>query len=88
MVKPLTRDNYVEKYANDYVKKFKDIDDVFVSPWGINMAGNKISGLFFASKSDEAASREYADKVGNDARPIYRIIRKTFLQPSFRIFKR
>ena len=32
------------------------------------MVGNKISGLSFPSKSDKAASREYADKVGNDAR--------------------
>ena len=55
-------DDYVEKYANDYVKKFKDENNVFVSPWGINMAGNKISGLSFPSKSPEAASREYAKK--------------------------
>ena len=40
-------DDYVEKYANDYVEKFKDKDDVFVSPWGINMEGNKTSGLSF-----------------------------------------
>ena len=61
-------DDYVEKYANDYVIKFKDKDNVYVSPWGINMEGNKTSGLSFLSKSDEAASREYVDKVGNDAR--------------------
>ena len=33
-------DNYVEKYVNDYVEKFKDKNGVFVSPWGVNMAGN------------------------------------------------
>ena len=32
------------------------------------MMGKKLSGLSFPSKSDEAATREYADKVGNDVR--------------------
>ena len=61
-------DNYVEKYVNDYVEKFKDGNGFFASPWDINMTGKKLSGLSFPSKSDEAATREYADKVGNDVR--------------------
>ena len=61
-------DNYEEKYVNDYVEKFKDGNDFFTLPWDINMAGKKLSGLSFPSKSDEAATREYADKVGNDVR--------------------
>ena len=61
-------DNYVEKYVTDYVEKFKDGNDFFTLPWDINMAGKKLSGLSFPSKSDEAATREYADKVGNDVR--------------------
>ena len=61
-------DNHVEKYVEDYVKKFKDKKDVFVSPWEVNMAGNKLSGLSIPSKSDEAVTKEYADRVGNDAR--------------------
>ena len=44
----------------------KDENGVFVSPWKVNMAGNKLSGLSFPSKSDEAATKEYADKVGNE----------------------
>ena len=32
------------------------------------MTGKKLSGLSFPSKSDEAVTREYADKVGNDVR--------------------
>ena len=32
------------------------------------MTGKKLSGLSFPSKSDEAAMREYVDKVGNDVR--------------------
>ena len=32
------------------------------------MTGKKLSGLSFPSKSDEAATREYVDKVGNDVR--------------------
>ena len=55
-------------YANDYVEKFKDKNGVFVSPWKVNMAGKKLSGLSIPSKSDEAATKEYADKVGNDVR--------------------
>ena len=61
-------DNYVENYVNDYVENFKDKDGVFVSPWKVNMAGKKLSGLSIPSKSDEAATKEYADRVGNDAR--------------------
>ena len=61
-------DNYVEEYVNDYVEKFKDGNGFFDSPWDINMTGKKLSGLSFPSKSDEAAMREYADKVGNDVR--------------------
>ena len=61
-------DNYVEKYVNDYVKELKDENNVFVSPWGVNMASNKLSGLSVPSKSDEAATMEYGDKVGNDVR--------------------
>ena len=61
-------DNYVEKYVEDYVEKFKDKNDVFVSPWEVNIAGKKLSGLSIPSKSDEAATKEYADRVGNDAR--------------------
>ena len=58
-------DNYVEKYANDYVENFKDKDSIFVSPWGVNLAGNKLSGLSIPSIRDEAATKEYADRVGN-----------------------
>ena len=61
-------DNYVEKYVNDYVEKFKDVNDNFVLPWKVNMAGKKLSGLSIPAKSDEAATKEYADRVGNDAR--------------------
>ena len=61
-------DNYVEEYVNEYVEKFKDGNDFFTLPWNINMAGKKLSGLSFPSKSDEAATREYADKVGNDVK--------------------
>ena len=63
-------DNYVEKYVNDYmyVEELKDKNDVFVSPWGVNMAGKKLSGLSIPSKSDEAATKYYADKVGNNVR--------------------
>ena len=61
-------DNYVKKYVNDYVEKFKDGNGFFASPWDINMTGRKLSGLSFPSKSDEAATREYADKVRNDVR--------------------
>ena len=53
---------------NDYVEKLKDKNDVFVSPSGVNMAGNKLSGLSVPSQSDEAATKEYADRVGNDVR--------------------
>ena len=61
-------DNYEEKYLEDYVEKFKDEDDVFVSPPGVNMEGNKIMGLPCPSKFNEAATKEYADRVGIDAR--------------------
>ena len=60
--------DYAEMYANDYVEKLKDENGIFVSPWGINMAGKRLSRLSFPWKSDGAASREYAVKVGNDAR--------------------
>ena len=60
--------DYVEKYVEDHVEKFKRKNDVFVSPWKVNMAGKKLSGLSIPSKSDEAATKEYADKVGNDVR--------------------
>ena len=60
--------NYVEEYVNGYVEKIKDGNVFFTLPWDINMAGKKLSGLSFPSKSDEAATREYADKVGNDVR--------------------
>ena len=56
-------DNYLEKYVNDYVEKFKDGNGFFALPWDTNMAGKKLSGLSFPSKSDEAATREHADKV-------------------------
>ena len=52
----------------DYVENLKDKNGVFVSPSEVNMAGNKLSGLSIPSKSDEAATKEYADKVGNDVR--------------------
>ena len=61
-------DNYVEKYVNDYVEELKDENGVFVSPWGVNIVGNKLSCLSIPSKSDEAATKEYTDKVGNDVR--------------------
>ena len=61
-------DNYVEKYVNDYLEELKEENDVFVSPWKVNLAGNKLSGLSIPSKSDEAATKEYADNVGNDVR--------------------
>ena len=61
-------DNYVKKYVNDYVEKFKDVNGFFTLPCDINMSGKKLSGLSFPSKSDEAATREYVDKVGNDVR--------------------
>ena len=38
------------------------------SPLGVNMAGNKLSGLPFPSTFDETASKEYADRVGVYAR--------------------
>ena len=57
--------DYVEMYANDYVEKFKD-KNVFVWPLEINMTGKKLSSLSIPAKSDEAATKEYADKVGND----------------------
>ena len=60
-------DNYVEEYVNGYVEKLKDGNGFLALPWGINMTGKKLSGLSFPSKSDEAATREYADKVRNDA---------------------
>ena len=59
-------DNYVEEYANGYVEKLKDGKGFLASH--INITGKKLSGLSFPSKSDEAATREYADKVGNDVR--------------------
>ena len=52
-------DNFVEKYVNDCVEKFKDKDCVFVSPWKVNMAGKKLSDLSIPSKSDEAATKEW-----------------------------
>ena len=61
-------DNYVEEYVNGYVEKLKDGNGFLASPWGINMMGKKLSGLSFPSKSDEAAMKEYADKVRNDVR--------------------
>ena len=61
-------DNYVEKYVNDYIEKFKDGNGVFTLPWDVNIAGKKLSGLSFPLTNDEAATREYADKVGNDVR--------------------
>ena len=53
---------------SDYVEKFKDGNGFFALPWDINMSSKKLSGLSFLSKSDEAATREYVDKVGNDVR--------------------
>ena len=61
-------DNYVGKYVEDYVEKFKDEDDFFVSPSDVNMGGNKIFGLPFSSKLNESATKEYRDSVGVDAR--------------------
>ena len=49
---------------NGYTEKLKDGKGFLASPWDINMMGKKL----FPSKSDEAATREYADKVGNDVR--------------------
>ena len=50
-------------------KRYVDnVENVFVSPWKVIMAGNKLYGLSIPSKSDEAATKEYADRVGNDAR--------------------
>ena len=49
-------------------QKNSDGNGFLASPWDINMMHKKLSGLSFPSKSDEAAAREYADKVGNDAR--------------------
>ena len=63
MVKLPTKDNYVEDYVNDYVEKFKDENDNFVLPWKVNMAGKKLSGLSFPSKSDEAATKSYVDEA-------------------------
>ena len=56
-------DDYVEDYVNDYVEKFKDENDSFVLPWKVNMAGKKLSGLSFPSKSDEAATKSYVDEA-------------------------
>ena len=56
-------DNYVEEYVNGYVEKFKDENDNFVSPWKVNMAGKKLSGLSIPSKSDEAATKSYVDEA-------------------------
>ena len=50
------------------LKNSKDGNGFFASPWDINVTGKKLSGLSFPSKSDEAATREHADKVGNDVR--------------------
>ena len=61
-------DNYVEKYVEDYLEKFKDKNYVFVSPSGVYIVGKTLSGLSIPSKSDEAATKEYADRVGNDVR--------------------
>ena len=61
-------DNYVEEYVNGYTEKLKDGNGFLASPSDINMMGKKLSGLSFPSKSDEAATREYADKVENDVR--------------------
>ena len=61
-------DDYVEKYVEDYVEKFKDKNTkFFISPWEVNMVGKKLSGLCIPSKSDEAATKEYTDKVGNES---------------------
>ena len=54
--------DYIELYANDYVKIFKDKNHVFVSPWGINIVGKRLSGLSIPAKSDEAATKEYVDR--------------------------
>ena len=54
----------MEKYVDDYVKKFKDKADVIVSPSGVSMRGNKLSALPFPSDLNEAATKEYADRVG------------------------
>ena len=48
---------------NGYVEKFKDENDNFVSPWKVNMAGKKLSGLSIPSKSDEAATKSYVDEA-------------------------
>ena len=61
-------DDYVEEYVEDYIEKFKDKNGIFVLPWKVNIVDNKLSGLSVPSKSDEAATKEYADKVGNDVR--------------------
>ena len=65
---PKKNGEYVEKYVDDYVEKSKDEDDVFVSPSGVNMVGKKLSGLPLPSDLHEAASKEYADRVGVYAR--------------------
>ena len=56
-------DNYVEEYMNGYVENFKDENDNFVLPWKVNMAGKKLYGLSFSSKSDEAATKSYVDEA-------------------------
>ena len=61
-------DNHVEEYVNGYAENLKDGNGFLALPWDINMMGKNLSGLSFPSKSDEAATREYVDKVGNDAR--------------------
>ena len=52
---------------DDYIEKFKDTD-FFVSPSGVNMASKKLLGLPFPSDLNEAATKEYADRVGTEAR--------------------
>ena len=52
---------------NGYVEKLKDGNGFLALPWDINMAGKRLSGLSLPSKSDEAVTREYMDKVRNDA---------------------
>ena len=53
---------------DDYVEKLKDDFFLFVLPSEVNMAGNKIAGLPLPTNLDDAASKEYADRVGVYAR--------------------
>ena len=50
-------DNYVEKNVEEYVGNFKDKNDVFVSPWEVNMAGNNFPVCLFHQKATKLPRR-------------------------------